>query len=284
MRMPPPSAWLRLRRAAARGTGALLTLLFGLGACSPPQAPAEGARVEESATLSYPYPIEKGLDFPDYRSVAERNAGAYVRVRIVSEEPEDVGRERGAGPASNVVSYASGVIADPRGYVVTAAHIALATKFKAEVITLDGRRFTGRVVSVERQRELALIKINPFAGMVAASFADSSKLTAGEPALAIGTPGHHAGVVSVGKVIETRRAVRVSYNDFGYDNAIALAMDVDAGHSGGPIFDPEGRVIGMVASCMLGEYGSRRSCVLSHIALAVPSNDILVFVNSHIGE
>lgn len=273
-----------LRRAAARGAGALLTLLFGLGACSAPQAPAEGARVEEPATLSYPYPIEKGLDFPEYRAVAERNAGIYVRVRIVSEEPEDAVRERGSGLPSNVLRYDSGFIADPRGYVVTAAHIAISTKYKAEVITLDGRRFTGRVVAVERQRELALIKIAPFAGMAAARFADSAQLTTGGPALAIGTPGHHAGVVSVGKVIETRRAVRVSYNDFGYDNAIALAMDVDAGHSGGPIFDPEGRVIGMVASCVLGEYGSRRSCILSHIALAVPSNDILVFVNSHVGE
>ena len=284
--MPPTRAWLRPPRAAVPRAAALLALaplcLFG---CAGPREAADGARVEPPAGLSYPYPVEKGLDFPNYREVAERNAGIYVRVRIVSEEPEDIGREHGSGLPSNVLRYDSGFIADPRGYVVTAAHIAVSTKFKAEVITLDGRRFTGRVVAVERQRELALIKIKSFAGMMAARFADSARLTTGEPALAIGmlAPVRHlAGVVSVGKVMEPRRAERVSYNDFGYDHAIALAMEVEPGHSGGPILDSQGRVIGMVASFVLGEVGSK-PYVSPHIALAVPSNDILAFLSAHIG-
>ncbi len=282
--MPPTRAWLRPPRAAVPRAAALLALaqlcLFG---CAGPREAADGARVEPPASLSYPYPIENGLDFPDYRAVAERNAGIYVRVRIVSEEAEDIGRERGTGLPSNVVRYDSGFIADPRGYVVTAAHIALSTNFKAEVITLDGRRFAGRVAAVERQRELALIKIAPFPGMAAARLADSTRLAAGEPALAIGMLArlrHRAGVVSVGRVIEPRRAERVNYNDFGYDNAIALAMEVEAGHSGGPILDPQGRVIGMVASFVLGEGGSNAP----HIALAVPANDIRAFIDRHAGE
>ena len=265
---------------------ALLALVLGLGACSGVRPPAEGARVEEPVGLSYPYPIEKGLDFPDYRAVAERSAGIYVRVRIVSGEPADAGGERGRGLPSNVLRDDSGFIADPRGYVVTAAHIALSTDFRAEVITLDGRRYSGRVVAVERQRELALIKIDPFPGMTAARLADSSQLATGEPALAIGMQArsrHLAGVVSVGKVIEPRRAQRVRYNDFGYDNAIALSMEVEAGHSGGPLLDAQGRVIGMVASFVLGEVGSK-PYVSPRIALAVPSNDIQAFIAAHAGE
>ncbi len=283
--MPPAEARPR-PPCGAVPRAALLALLLGLTACSGAQAPAEGARVEEPASLSYPYPIEKGLDFPDYRAVAERNAGIYVRVRIVSGEPEDIGGERGRGLPSNVLRDDSGFIADPRGYVVTAAHIALSTEFKAEVITLDGRRFAGRVAAVERQRELALIKIDPFPGMAAARLADSSQLAVGEPALAIGMQArsrHLTGVVSVGRVIEPRRAQRVSYNDFGYDNAIALSMEVEPGHSGGPLLDPQGRVIGMVASFVLGEVGSK-PYVSPRIALAVPSNDIRSFISAHAGE
>jgi S1-C subfamily serine protease len=161
-----------------------------LAACGAHAPSPDGARVETPATLTFPDAPEPGLEIPDYRAIAETSAGIYVRVRIVAEE------ERGGGP-SNVLNFASGSIADGRSHIVTAAHIANATKFKAEVITLDGRRYRGRVVVVERGRELGLIKINPFPDMPVARFADSAELSAGEPALAIGTPAHHGGIVSV---------------------------------------------------------------------------------------
>lgn len=242
--------------------------------------------MEEPATLSYPYPIEKGLDFPDYRAVAERNAGIYVRVRIVSTGLVDPGMERGRGGPSDVLRYDSGFIADPRGYVVTAAHVAVSTKYRAEVITLDGRRYSGRVVAIEQQRDLALIKFVPFAGMTAARFADSAQLTPGEPALAIGmlAPRQHlAGVVSVGKVMGWPRARGVHYRDSRYDDMIALSMEVQPGNSGGPVLDPEGRVIAMVSAFELGEVGSK-PYVSPRVALAVPSNDILAFIAAHTGE
>lgn len=252
-----------------------------LGACAGPRAVPDGAKVEPAATLSYPAPPPPGLDFPDYRAVAEAAAGIYVRVRIVAADEPVPTSERGSAP-SNVLNFASGFIADARGYVVTAAHIANATTFKAEVITLDGRRFAGRVVAVERERELALIKIAPFPGIQAARFADSARLAAGQPALAIGTPGHHGGIVSVGTILDPRLARRVRYNDYGYDNAVALAMPIEPGHSGGPILDREGRVIGMIASFLLGEAGSKARPA-PPIGLGVPSNDIVAFLKAHIG-
>jgi len=257
--------------------------LFGLGACAGPSAAPEGSLVEQPAALSYPAPPEPGTDFPDFRAVAERNAGIYVRVRILAEDETPVPRSELSSAPSNVLNFASGFIADARGYVVTAAHIANSTKFKAEVITLDGRRFSGRVVAVERQRELALIKINPFPGMQAARFADSARLTAGEAALAIGTPKHHGGIVSVGRIIDPRLARRIQYNDYGYDNAIALAMPIEPGHSGGPVLDREGRVIGMIASFLLGQSGSK-AAPQPRVGLAVPSDDIVAFMKSTIGS
>jgi S1-C subfamily serine protease len=267
----------------SRALAALVAALAALGACAGPAAVPDGAVVEQPAALSYPSPPEPGTDFPDYRAVAERGAGIYVRVRILDENEAPVARSELSSAPSNVLNFASGFIADPRGYVVTAAHIANATKFKAEVITLDGRRFAGRVIAVARERELALIKIAPFPGMQAARFADSDRLTAGAAALAIGTPGHHGGIVSVGHVIDPHLARRIHYNDYGYDNAIALAMPIVPGHSGGPVLDREGRVIGMIASFLLGESGSK-AAPQPRVGLAVPSNDIVAFMKSTIGN
>jgi len=268
----------RVGLRALAGTAALALL----AACAAPQSVADGARVEQPATLSYPWPPEPGTDFPDYREVAEKAAGIYVRVRVLEESGKPVPRSEAANSPTNVLNFASGFIADARGYVVTAAHIANATKFTAEVITLDGRRFAGRIVAVERERELALIKIAPFPGMQAARFADSDRLFAGEAALVIGTPGHHGGIVAVGHVVEPRLQHRIHYNDYGYDNAIELAMPIEPGHSGGPILDREGRVIGMIASFLLGPSGSKAGPA-PRVGLGVPANDIVAFLRSRAG-
>jgi S1-C subfamily serine protease len=257
----------------------LLPCLWGCAAPPPP----DGSVTEPAATLTFPYPIARNVKFPDYEQVAEQSAGIYVRLRIFTDEKDELDAMRDTGGSSNVLSFASGFIADPRGYAVTAAHIALSTKFKANVITMEGRSFLGQVVAVDRQRELALIKFEPFAGMSAARFADSDIIEKGEPALAIGTPAHVPGVVSVGRVMNPHLDYRIAYNDFGYDNAIELAMRVDQGHSGGPIIDREGRVMGMVASLALGKSGSNAP-PRPLIALAVPSNDIRAFIAAHIGE
>lgn len=259
-----------------------LVLALALVACAP-RPPPDGALIEPPASLSFPYPVPPGVDFPDYRRVAEADADIYVRVRVESDERDCCTNGRDDVAGSNVVGYASGIIVDPRGYVVTAAHIALSTKFHADVITLDGHRFFGRVVAVDRQRELAIIKINPFPGMAVARFADSDRLERGEAALAIGTPGHHPGVVTVGRVIQPHLMRRIAYNDFGYDHAIELEMEVDPGHSGGPILDADGRLIGMVASFLLGPSGSKAHS-RPLVALAVPSNDIRAFLHERVGE
>ncbi|HYB08098.1 MAG TPA: S1C family serine protease [Alphaproteobacteria bacterium] len=246
-------------------------VLVGLSACDEPTTKPDGAKTEPAVTLAYPYPVPQGVAFADYREVAERNAWVYVRVRVYSDAPEDVGTERGAPPASTALSFASGIIADRRGYVVTAAHVANSTKYKAEVILLDGRRYLGRVVAVERSRELGLIKIEPFDGMQVAHFADGEELPTGEPALTIGTPAHHGGIVIVGTVLRHLKT-RISYNDYGYDNAIALAMRIESGDSGGPVLDRNGQVVGMIASNYSADIG-----------LAVPSEDIRSFIRAHTG-
>ncbi|MFI4986872.1 MAG: S1C family serine protease [Alphaproteobacteria bacterium] len=273
-------------RAPCASTWRPALLALGLGllaacAAATTRTAEDGAKVEEPAALSFPYAVEPGVDFPDFRAVAEGNAGIYVRVRVIAEETA-AARSEAASQPSSVLNFASGFIVDARGYVVTAAHIANSTAFKAEVVTLDGRRFSGRIVAVERAHELALIKIDPYPGMMAARFADSSTLAAGEPALAIGTPKHHGGIVSVGRILDPRLARRIQYNDYGYDDAIALAMSIDTGHSGGPVLDREGRVIGMIASFLLGEGGSKAK-PRPPVGLAVPANDIAAFLKRQTG-
>ena len=263
-------------RGAPRPAGLLLALaslaLVALAGCAGPATQPDGTQIEAPATLAFPYPPPKGLDFPDYRQVAERDAGIYVRVRVYSDRPEDLDASPGGGTATANLSYASGIIADAQGDVVTAAHVANSTRYEAEVIALDGRRYQGRVVAVERAHELGLVRIRPFPGMEHARFALDPP-PEGAPVLAIGTPAHHGGIVSVGFVLRPRLDVRVHYADYGYDDAIAVGMRIVSGNSGGPLIAQDGRVVGMIAS----NYSTG-------IGLAVPARAIVAFLDAHRGE
>ena len=214
----------------------------------------------------------ESLRFTDYKAVVERAAPSYVRVIV---------RYKGSGQesidmAGGVINGASGVIVDGSGLVVTAAHIALSTAHAAEIITIDGVRHPAQMLRVERPRELALLRMTPFAGMKPAVFADSDALTRGESVFAIGTPDNKGGVVSLGRVIEPKLTQRLDYNGFGFSDAIKMGIAVKPGNSGGPVYDRQGRFLGIVGAFGLDntENFDPKDPPLGY---AVPSNAVRAF-------
>lgn len=232
---------------------------------------ARAAPAPEPVVLSYPYEADGADLFEGYRRLAERVSGAYTRVLVYGEN-EDEG-----APALGIVSGASGAIIDPRGYVITAAHVARDTRFRVSVTTMDGEVHDGSIIHVAPRRELALLKIEAFAGMAVASIAGPRSLRGGERVLAIGTPGNRKGVVSLGRVSDPKRAARIEFGEFGFDDAIELDMEVEPGHSGGPVFDTRGELIGIIAGFGLGDT-RRVPYVSTRIAYAVPAGHIAAYL------
>ena len=162
---------------------ATLALALALAACAPPQAPAP-------ITLFYPYAAEQGLNLDRLRALAQQVAGAYVRVLVYQEG-------RGSEmPSRSVVNGASGTIIDPRGFIVTAAHIAKDARYSVEVTTIDGRVRPATIIDIAPERELAVLKIDPVQGLEAPKRADPGSLRPGEQVLGIGTPNNRPGAVS----------------------------------------------------------------------------------------
>ena len=239
----------------------LWTTAVALGGCAAPPPP-------QPVILTYPYRIEDNARFDGHKRLAQRVATSYVRVLVYAASgDQDIA----------IVNGASGVIVDGRGYVVTPAHIAKNVRFKAKVTTMDGRERLATIVHMAPERELALLKIDPFPGMEVAHLAASEGVRAGRRVVSIGTPDNRKGVVTVGVVANPRRELRIEYGEFGYDDAIELRMEVEPGHSGGPVFDTAGRLVGMVASFGLGDT-KRVPCVSTMIAYAVPASSIAAYV------
>ncbi len=223
--------------------------------------------------LSYPYTDWTQGAFPEHRAVAERAKPGYVRVTIY---------EKGGGSgnydfSSRKIVIASGIVVDKQGYLVTAAHIAKSKAYGARITTVDGRIHEAKILHVDPDRELALLHMWQPPGTTPAEFTDSDALKRGAPVLAIGSPDGKAGIVSVGRVRIPKRKGRVKYGAFGFDSGIELKIEVETGHSGGPAFDADGRLIGMVASYLLGDT-TKTPYKSPAIAFVVPANDIRDYV------
>ncbi len=262
-------------RAAALAGGALL-----VSACTA-ELLSSGAGEPRPVTLSHRPAPAASVPFEGARETAAAVSGSYVRVLIV--DPREAKRAGRAAPSgTDVVTGASGAIVDARGWIVTAAHIAMHPRLEARITTTDGRVHEAAVVAVAPGRELALLKMRPYPGMRAARLGDSGQLSAGDPVLSIGTPGEESGVVLLGQVLNPRRAQRIQYGAYGYDDAIELVLDAEPGSSGGPLFNRAGELVGIVASFSLGNTNPGEYAP-TQLAWAVPSNAIARYLREVAG-
>ena len=134
----------------------------------------------------------------------------------------------------------SGVIISKDGYVLTAAHVA-GQPNKSVVFSLsDGRELHGKTLGLNKSMDAGLMKIEDAGEFPFAEMGVSDGLKEGQWCLATGHPGGYQedrGVVlRLGRVLLTPDPI---------NKAITTDCTLVGGDSGGPLFDMEGRVIGI---------------------------------------
>jgi len=152
----------------------------------------------------------------------------------------------------------SGVIWSGDGLIVTNAHVARGSH--ARVQLWDGREFEAAITSRDPQLDLAALRVSAN-DLSAVNSADSSKLRAGELAIAIGNPLGFVGALTTG-IIHAVGPLR----GFGSQTWVQANVRLAPGNSGGPLADASGRVIGI------------NTMVAGRLALAIPSNAVHQFL------
>lgn len=232
-------------------------------------APARGDR---PIRLSYPYLEAGAAKLPKLRALAERVSQAYVHLVILYP-----GDPLAQDDPPGVLQQASGIIIDDRGHIITAAHIARSTKNHARIVTRSGERHRADIVYIDQREDIALLRVRPFAGMTPVRFAEPGGVKKGDFALAVGSPSRARGAVTFGFVREVRLAETLEYNRWRIEHAIEIDMEVESGHSGGPVFDKAGRLIGMVAGYELGDT-TKRPYVSPQITYVIPTSGLRAFL------
>ncbi len=159
------------------------------------------------------------------------------------------------------VSLGSGFIVSPTGLVVTNNHVI----DNAEEITVtlsDKREFKATVRGVDREVDLAVLQLQASGvRFPSVSFGDSAKARVGDWVIAVGNPFGLGGTVTVGIISAFNRDI-----DAGdFDNFIQTDATINRGNSGGPLFDTNGRVIGVNTAIYSPNQGS------VGVGFAVPS-------------
>lgn len=144
------------------------------------------------------------------------------------------GQSRGAG---------SGVIIAPDGYIVTNNHV-IENAVEIEVVMSDNRSFEAEVIGVDKNTDLAVLKINED-NLPVVSYGDSEGINIGEWVLAIGNPYEFRSTVTAGIVSAKGRNINILSGDYRIESFIQTDAAVNPGNSGGALVNLNGELVGI---------------------------------------
>lgn len=171
--------------------------------------------------------------------------------------------------AERPVGQGSGVIIDPRGYVLTNNHVLQGGQ-RIEVVLNDETVYEAELVGRNEQTDIAVLRIQDAEDIdfPAITIGDSDAIRVGEMVMAIGSPYSLSSTVTHGLISQKGRAeANLPIVDF-----IQTSAPINPGNSGGALIDMEGRLIGINTMIRTGGPSSRGSI---GIGFAIPSKQAL---------
>ena len=176
---------------------------------------------------------------------------------------DDVNPESGKDNAlpEDAESLGSGFIVSADGVVVTNNHVIDGAD-DIEIYTTDGTRFPAKVIGADSKTDIAVLKVNASKPLPFVEFDDSDKAQVGDWVVAIGNPFGLGGSVTMGIVSARDRDIQSG----PYDSFIQTDASINQGNSGGPLFDMNGKVVG-INSAIVAEGGGSLG-----IGFAIPAN------------
>ena len=158
-------------------------------------------------------------------------------------------------------SLGSGFIINKSGTVVTNNHVI--ANAEDILVKVGSKEYKAKVVGSDPYMDLAVLKIDSSDSFTPVNFGNSDKARVGDWVIAIGNPFGFSGTVTSGIISARNRDINLTR----YDDFIQTDASINQGNSGGPLFNLEGKVIGINTAIIApGQTGS------IGIGFAIPSN------------
>jgi len=190
-------------------------------------------------------------------------------VNIRGEKTIPAAQATAAEANRRVNGMGTGVIIDPRGYIVTNHHVVDGVR-EILVTTADAQRRIAKLIARDLETDLAIIKIEAVEPLPVIPIGTSSDLMPGETVIAVGNAYGYEHTVTRGIVSALHRAVQVSDAQF-YDDLIQTDASINPGNSGGPLLNIDGEMIGVNVAVRAGAQG---------IGFAIPVDKVVAVAAS----
>ena len=159
----------------------------------------------------------------------------------------------------------SGSIIDTDGHILTNHHVIRDSR-KLEVTLSDGSKWPARLVGVDPDNDLAVLKVDaPEEKLRVTPMGDSSELQIGQKVLAIGNPFGLGQTLTTGIISSLGRSIRSEAGTL-IEDVIQTDAAINPGNSGGPLLDSKGKIIG-INSAIISPTGASVG-----IGFAIPIN------------
>jgi serine protease Do len=232
-------------------TGALL--LGGTAATLALQAPgnAQSDSAMATAPAATPAALPPAGAPMSFADLVARLQPAVVNISTVQKVQVGSSIDRSTGERAPIVQEqgggGSGFLISADGLIVSNNHVITGgedgrTVVDSVIVKLtDGREFKAKIIGRDIASDLALLKIEG-TGFPFVEFGDSSKSRVGDWVVAIGNPLGIGSTVTAGIVSALQRTTG---QGGAYDRFIQTDTAINPGNSGGPLFDLNGRVVGI---------------------------------------
>lgn len=193
-----------------------------------------------------------------FAEIARRVEPAVVNIDTITAAPElnakdnedqedvpsnnpllDMFRRQQRRPSHGV---GSGFIVSPKGYILTNEHVVQGSS-RIIVGLQSGQTYTGRVVGIDEETDVAVIKIDAPNDLPTVTLGDSNASQVGDWVLAVGSPFGLDQTVTAGIISKKERETPAANSNF--QRFIQTDAAINRGNSGGPLVNMRGEVIGI---------------------------------------
>jgi 2-alkenal reductase len=249
-----------MRRVSVIALVALVSAVLG-GVVAFLGAKATGLGDASTSTVFVPTEaagdLRAGTDEPVAASARPLLGNVFAPARIYAARSPGVVTvyaffERGDSHAAQ----GSGFVVSEQGYILTSAHVITDAGDAAKITEAtrvfvgfkDGDRVKAEIVGWDAYDDVGVLRVASGAHSLApVPLGDSSRVGAGDPVAAMGSPFGNEDSIAVGVVSATHRSIASLTSAYKVVDAIQTDAPITHGNSGGPLFDARGRVIGINA-------------------------------------
>lgn len=164
--------------------------------------------------------------------------------------------EGGALNDESMAAVSSGVVISEKGQILTAAHVVNVADQIAVKFMDDDQMIEANVVALSTEADIALLQlVDVPPALEVARLGDSGALRVGDPIFVIGAPFGLDHTLSVGHISGRHQSPTIcsSLEPFEF---LQTDASINQGNSGGPMFDMEGNIVGIVSRILSQSGGS----------------------------